>query len=248
MPHADAWDAGLAATGLLRVALFLPQYAKDHAAGELRGIGTGFIAIEIAPVLAARLGATLRFVEYPSPAAAIAGLQSDACDVAFLGIEPSRAVAVDFSPPIFQFDYTFLVPAGSAIQSAADVDRADVRIAVVDSHASALALRRIVKHAELVGATLPDAAFERFCAGKVDAFALPRDHLLDYAGRLPGSRVLDDSYGVNRVAMAVAKGRAGRLSVIAEFAEAAKASGLVQQTIARGGLRGYDVAPAARRS
>jgi polar amino acid transport system substrate-binding protein len=94
---------------------------------------------------------------------------------------------------------------------------------------------------------LPDAAFELFTAGQVDAFALPRDHLLEYSGKLPGSRVLTDSYGVNRVAMAVPKGRAEWLSSICDFAEAAKASGLVAQAIARGSLLGYDVAPAERR-
>jgi polar amino acid transport system substrate-binding protein len=247
MPQADAQRAGSAAAGLVRVALFLPQYVKDPASGELRGLGTGYIAIAIAPALAARLGAALRFVEYPSPAATIAGLRTGGCDVAFLGVEPARALEVDFTAPLFQFDYTFLVPAGSAVRSIADVDRPGVRIAVVDSHASALALRRRVKQAELVGAALPDQAFELLRTGRADAFALPRDHLLDYSAKLPGSRLLDDSYGVNRVAMAVPKGRADWLAAVCDFAEAAKAAGLVGDAIVRGGLRGYDVAPADRR-
>jgi HNH endonuclease len=51
---------------------------------------------------------------------------------------------VDFSPPILQLDYTFLVPAGSSIQRIADADRTGVRIAAVRDHASSLTLSRIL--------------------------------------------------------------------------------------------------------
>jgi polar amino acid transport system substrate-binding protein len=242
MERADPRVADLVAAGQIRVALFLPQYAKDAVSGELRGVGTGFIAIEIAHVLAARLGIEVRLVESPTPPKAVESLKQNACDLAFLGIEPSRAGEVNFSPPLFQFDYTYLVPAGSTIRSIADIDRPGICVAVVDSHASALALRRIVKHAELIGSELPDTAFELFSIGKADAFAFPRDQLLDFSTKLPGSRVLNDRYGINRVAMAVAKGRASLLAYVSEFADEGKASGLIEKIIARGALRGFDVA------
>jgi polar amino acid transport system substrate-binding protein len=241
MPPANPRVADLAAAGAIRLALFLPQYAEDGT--DIRGIGTGFIAIEIVDVLAARLGIAAQVIKYPSPKAAVADLQGAACDVAFLGIEPSRAAVVDFSPALFQFDYSLLVPAGSTIARMADADRAERRIGFVDSHASALALRRIVKQAEMVGVELPESAFALFKEAKVDALAFPRDQLLDFAERLPGARVLAEGYGVNRVGMAVAKGRTGLLSYLTEFAEHAKALGLVQRAIERGNLRGFDVAP-----
>jgi polar amino acid transport system substrate-binding protein len=240
MPPVDPRVAALAAAGAVRVALFLPQYAEDGA--DIRGVGTGFIAIELVSALAARLGVAPRVIKYPSPKAAVAGLQDGGCDVAFLGIEPSRAAVADFTPPLFQFDYSLLAPAGSTIASVADADRAGRRIGLVDSHASALALRRIVKQAELVGVELPESAFALLKDGKVDALAFPRDQLIEFAERLPGAQVLKDGYGVNRVAMAIKKGRAGLLSYLSEFAEYAKASSLVQRAIERGGLRGFDVA------
>jgi polar amino acid transport system substrate-binding protein len=240
MPPADPRVADLAAAGAISLALFLPQYAEEGT--DIRGVGTGFIAIDIMGVLAARLGIAAQVIKYPSPKVAVAGLQGAACDVAFLGIEPSRAAVVDFSPALFQFDYSLLVPAGSTIASMADADRAGRRIGLVDSHASALALRRIVKQAGLVGVELPESAFALLKEAKVDALAFPRDQLLDFAGRLPGARVLAEGYGVNRVGMAVAKGRTGLLSYLTEFAERAKASGLVQHAIERGNLRGFDVA------
>src|SRR5580658_5479848 len=139
-PPADSRMADIVTAGKIRLALFLPQYDKNPMTGELRGVGTGFLALAIIRLLAKRLGVAVVVVELPSPAKAVACLKDSECDVAFLGIEPSRIAEVDFSPPIFQFDYTYLVPAGSALQSIADADRPGFTIAIVRSHASALAL------------------------------------------------------------------------------------------------------------
>jgi polar amino acid transport system substrate-binding protein len=171
-------------------------------------------------------------------------LQDGACDVAFLGIEPSRVAVVDFSPALFQFDYSLLVPVGSTIGSLEDTDQAGRRIGLVDGHASALALRRIVKQAELIGVELPESAFDLLRDQIVDALAFPRDQLIAFAERLPGARVLAKGYGVNRVGMAVAKGSAGLLSYLSDFAAEAKTTGLVRRAIERGGLDGFDVATA----
>jgi polar amino acid transport system substrate-binding protein len=242
MPPADPRVAALAAAGAIRLALFLPQYTED-AAG-IRGIGTGFIAIEIVGALAARLGVAAQVVRYPSPKDAVSGLRDGACDVAFLGIEPSRVAVLDFSPALFQFDYSLLVPAGSTIGSLEDADRVGRRIGLVDGHASALALRRIVKQAELIGVALPEDAFALLRDRKVDALAFPRDQLIAFAERLPGARVLAKGYGVNRVGMAVAKGSAELLSYLSDFAAEEKTTGLVQRAIERGRLNGFDVATA----
>src|SRR5262249_20282224 len=75
---------------------------------------------------------------------------------------------------------------------AADGDRPGIRVAVVNKHASTLTLSRVIKHAELTGADVPDAAFELLRTGKADAFASAREPLEDYAAKLPGSRVLTD--------------------------------------------------------
>jgi polar amino acid transport system substrate-binding protein len=243
MQPADPRVADLVRTGKIRLALFLPQYVNDPASGALRGVGTGVIAIEIAQALAARLGIEASLLALSTPTKTVEALKHGGCDVAFLGIEPSRAAEVDFTSAVFEFDYTYLVPAGSTIRSSTDAERPGVRAAIVSSHASALALRRSASQAELIGSELPDDAFALLVAGKADAFALPRGQLLDYSGKLPGSCVLDDSYGINRVAMAVQKGRSGWRAYFSKFVEDAKASGLIAQIIARGALRGFQVAP-----
>ncbi len=240
---ADARVADIMQAGKIRVAMFLPTYTQDAATGELRGRGVGIVMIEIAHVLATRLGVKAQIVGYPTPSSVVERLKTNACDMAFMGIEPSRAAEVDFSSPVFHLDYTYLVPAGSAIHSADEADRPGVRIAVVRSHASTLALTRVVKHAEMVGAELPNVALDLLRTGNADAFAFPRYILLDYSVELPGSRVLPDAYGVNRVGIAIPKGHAEWLDYISEFVEEAKASGLMQSAIERSNLHGVQVAP-----
>jgi polar amino acid transport system substrate-binding protein len=238
----DPRVADIVRSGKIRLAVFLPQYVKDEASGELRGLGTGFAAMKIAPVLADRLGIALEVVGYPTPARVMTGLKAGECDVAFLGIEPSRVRELAFSPAMFEFDYTYLVPAGSTIRSAADADRSGIDIAVVEGHASALALARVLRQARMVSAPMPEEAFDILRLGKAQALAFPRDVLFGYAARLPGSRVLDDAYGVNRVGMAMRAGDPGKLACISEFVEEIKASGFVQRVIESPELRGFRVA------
>ena len=140
-------------------------------------------------------------------------------------------------------DYTYLVPAGSPIRRAADADRPGVRIAVVRNHASTLALSRIVQRAEQICAETPAAAFNLLRSGRADTWASIRPSLVECRSRLPGSSVLEESYGANLPALVVPKGHAARLAFISEFVEGAKASGAMQQAIARGGQPGYTVPP-----
>ena len=61
--------------------------------------------------------------------------------------------------------------------------------------------------------------------------------------RSSGARVLDDRYGANLQAIAVANDQTIRLAYLSAFVEEAKESGLLQQIIDRPGQRGIQVAP-----
>jgi polar amino acid transport system substrate-binding protein len=240
----DPRVADLVRAGKVRVALHLPQFTKDPETGELRGQGSGAVIVQIARALAARLGVEVQLAGYASPPMVVECLKASACDVGFLGITPARAAEVAFAPPHMLVPFTYLVPAGSLIQSIADADKPGIRIAVVRNHASTLALSGMLKHAEQVGVEIPDAAFDLLRTGRTDAWASARLPLLEYSAQLPGSRVLDDRYGANLQAMAVPQGQVGRLAYISEFIEQAKSSGFVQAAIERAGERGAQVAPA----
>jgi len=240
---ADSRVADLVRAGKVRVALYVPQYTKDPVSGELRGW-----PIDLVQALGECLGVEGVPVEHDSPSEALASLTAGRADAAIIGIDPSRQAVVEYAPPLIEADFTCLVPAGSSARSIADVDIPGARIAAVRNHASTMALSRMLKHADVVGADMLDPAFELLRHGEADAFASLREVLLDYAQQLPGARVLEQRYGFNRLAFAVPKGQASRLAYLSEFTEHAKASGLVQRAIDRAGWRGAQVAPPADRN
>jgi len=233
----DPRVADLVSAGKLRVGLFLPQYRKGP-----QGLETT-VWVETARAYAARVGVPLVIVEHATPPEAIACLKAGSCDQLFLPLDARAAQIGDFSNPVFQFDYTLMVPAGSPIAKAADVDRSGIRIAAVRNHASTNELVRQVKQAEFVYAETPEQTFALLRDGKADVMASTRLVLLDFSTKLTGARVLADRYGANINRMVVPKGKADWRAYVNEFVEEAKSSGAVQQFIERGGTRGVTVAP-----
>ena len=235
---ADPRIPDLIKAGKVRVGLFIPQFTKDAVTGELRGVWA-----ESARALAARIGVQLVLLEHATPPEAVACLKASACDLLFMPRDARAAGVGDFSPPIFQIDYSLLVPAGSSIHKVTDADRPGGRIAAVRNHDSTNELSRLLKQAALVYAETPDPTFDLLRTGQADAMASARSTLLAYSTRLPGSSVLTDRYGANINRMVVPKGKAGWLAYVSEFVEEAKASGLVQNAIDRAGPRGVTVPP-----
>jgi polar amino acid transport system substrate-binding protein len=237
----DLRVADLVQSGGLRVGLGLGSLTtatRNPATGEFKGP-----AVELGRALASRMGIQFVSVEYPRPGAVIDGLRANAWDISILLVDPVRAEQVDFSNPFMQSDLTYLVAAGSAIQSAVDADRQGVRIAVARNDTSDLHLTRVLKRAELVRTDSIAAAVELLRTGGVDAIALNRPSLMAQSATLPGSRVLSDGFADIYSAVAVPKGHEGWLAYINEFIEEAKASGLMNRMIETLALQGVRVAP-----
>jgi polar amino acid transport system substrate-binding protein len=233
----DPRVADLVRAGKLRVGLFLPQYGKGP-----EGLKTT-VWVETARAYAARIGIQLVIVEHATPPEAIACLKAGSCDQLFLPLDARAAAIGDFSNPVFQFDYTLMVPAGSPIAQVTDADRSGVRIAAVRNHASTNELVPKIKQAEFVYAETPEQTFALVRDGKADVMASTRLVLLEFSTKLAGARVLADRYGANINRMVVPKGKTDWRAYVNEFVEEAKASGAVQQFIERGGTRGVSVAP-----
>jgi polar amino acid transport system substrate-binding protein len=239
---ADGRVDDLVKAGRIRVALAMAPImaTRDAATGELRGV-----AVDLARELATRIGVELVPVVYPRPGAIMAGLKSDEWDAAFLGIDPARTAEADFTPAYLEVDLTFLVPETSAIQRVPDADKPGIRIAVPRGDLVDILLVRQLRRATLVRAETVAGVLDLLRTGQADVCAEPRPNLLEDQARLPGSRVLEDRFGVNRVGIVTPKGHPARLAYLSDFIESAKASGLVQRAVERAGLRGVQVAPPA---
>jgi polar amino acid transport system substrate-binding protein len=231
MPSPDPRAAHVVRRGALRLALFPSFFWRGDAGGTPRGVG-----VSIARALADSIGIALDCLVHDSPPKVVEALAAGSADVALLGIDPARAAAVDFSPPLMSADFTYLVPETSVVRTIADADRVGVRIALVRHHAMDSTLQ--LKRATRVYTATPDAAFELLRTGAADALAGIRPGLLSYAAQWPIARVLDEHYGRNIIALAVPKGVADWRALVGEFAERARVDGIVHRAIMAAGLAG----------
>ena len=234
----------LAPKGVLRAALNMANnllVTGRSPSGEPTGV-----APDMAHEVGRRLGVAVRLVPFTSPGELADAADADVWDIGMIGAEPARAEKIAFTPAYVEIEATYLVPAGSAFRQAGEVDRKGVRIAVSGRSAYELYLSRSLKEAELKRAKGVEDAFELFVADKLDALAGLRPALMELAGKLPGSRVVEGRFTAVQQAIGTPKSRAASAKFLRDFVAEAKASGLVARLIERHGVVGrLSVAPRA---
>ena len=241
MPLSPAARQELAPTGKLRVGINYGNFLlvnKDSASGEYRGI-----AVDLGRELGRRLGVPVDLVPFATAGKLADAAKAGAWDVAFLGNEPQRAGDIAFSPAYLEIEAGYLVPAGSAIRTMAEVDRKGVRIAVAVNSAYDLYLSRTLKQATLVRVQGIQASYDIFVKDKLEVLSGLKPRLVTDAETLPGSRILDGRFTVVQQSVGTPQGRPAGSQYLGEFAQDVKASGLVAQAIARHAVRGVSVAP-----
>jgi len=235
--------ADLAPTGKLRAAINYGNFilaTKDRATGESRGV-----AIDLAHEIARGLGAPVEIVAYDSVAVMGDAAPTGAWDIAFLGSDPVREKIMSFTAAYLEIEATYLVPGGSPLRTAAEVDRDGVRVAAPARANYELFLSRNLKHAQLVSTASAEAAFELLTSGKVEALAGLTQSLLGLEPRLAGSRLVEGRFMGVQQSIAVPKGKDAGLAHLRQVVEDAKRSGLVARAIERTGAKGVSVAPPA---
>lgn len=233
----------LATTGRLRVGINLSNFLltkTDSATGQHGGV-----AVDLGKELGRRLGVPVDIVPYPTPGALAEAASSGAWDVGFLGAEPQRAEHIDFTAPYVEIEATYLVPAGSMLQTIAHVDRAGVRIAVMAKSAYELYLARTLKHATLVREDSLEKAFRRYAEDQLQALAGLRPGLLADQKKQSGSRILEGNFTSVKQAAGTPRGRSTGAAYLREFIEDAKKSGLIQRLVESNGIQGLTVAAPA---
>ena len=232
----------LAPTGKLRVGLYLGNplsVIRDPASGELRGAG-----FDLGTEMARRMRVPFDAVVYPSVGALLDAAKSSEWDVAFFQVSAERMNSFDFTGPLFEIELGYLVPAGSPLAAASDVDKAGIRIAVPNKGQGDVILTRLLKQAQLVRVAGLAAAVDLMRSGNADAVATIKPSLHEMSRSLPGSRILEGSFATERIAMAVPKGRGPGVSYARTFIEDAKRDGMVAAAVEKAGVRGATVAPA----
>jgi polar amino acid transport system substrate-binding protein len=226
----------LAPTGKLRVGLYPgtpTSILPDPQSGGPRGVG-----YDLGKEFARRLGVPYEPVVFSKNAEVLEAVKTAQVDMAFTNASAERAKDMDFGPPYLEIELGYLVSQKSAIATPADIDKPGVRVGVTKGSSSDGVLSRDLKSAEVVRAVTVGAAADMIAAGQLDAFATNKATLFEMAEKLPGAKVLDGHWGVERHAIAIPKGRDQGRAFVEEFTKDAKSEGLVKAAIARAGLRG----------
>jgi polar amino acid transport system substrate-binding protein len=233
--------AELAPHGVLRAGINMSNFllvTGRSAAGDPEGVSPS-----MARAIADRLGVPIKYVPFPKPGELADAVGNDAWDIGLIGAEPARAEKIAFTAAYAEIEATYLVPAGSAITSIAEVDRPGVRIAVSARSAYDLWLERNIKHATLVRSDGLAGAVEKFQRDGLEALAGLRPGLLGDVQKIPGARILDGQFTAVQQAIGTSRKNVEGAKFLREFVEEAKASGLVAGFIEKHKVKGLSVAP-----
>ena len=211
---------------------------KNPVTGDPSGV-----SVDLSRELARRLGVSVQLVTFDSAGKVVEALKSGSLDVAFVAIDPARAVDISYSAAYVVIEGAYLVEQNSPIRSNDEVDRPGIRVAVGAGSAYDLYLTREIKQAKLVRAPTSPAVVDTFLAQKLEVAAGVKQQLEADAKRLPGLRLLDGRFMVINQAMGTTKGRDAGAAYLREFVEEMKATGFVAQALARHKIEGAAVAP-----
>ena len=215
------------------------QAMRDPATGEIRGP-----AYDLARELARRNDVPLEFKPIAGPPAVIEAVKNGQADIGFVAYEATRLGTVEFSQTYMLVRQSFLVPDDSPIKAVADIDRAGQKIAGTLNDSITLCMKRVLRQATLVELENNPAELGRALSTRaIDALGANRQRLTTLAKATPGTRLLpDDLFDVPQN-IVVPKDRPAALAAVNVLIDEARASGLLQGAIERGGAIGVAVAP-----
>jgi polar amino acid transport system substrate-binding protein len=244
LPMADsAALKELAPTGKLRLAIAVaPSPSAQFAIKD--GDNYRGVAVTLGQALAAKLGVPLEIIAHQASGEIQNSASANRWDVAFLPVDEERKKFVDFGNAYHLLQSTLLVAPGSKIRSVKGADAKGIGIGGVSNTATFRAAKKATANATHIDFANVDAAVAAMHEGKIDAIALSRESLSGLVGKIAGSRILDDAFLNSSTAVCVPKGKPAALAYVSEFAEEAKASGLVRKALDEMGLKSSQVAPA----
>jgi polar amino acid transport system substrate-binding protein len=235
----------LAPTGKLRVGLayapaVTPLFVAKDAAGRPHGV-----SLDLGNALSNALGVPPDVLVAATTGELTDAVATGRIDIGFMPADDERRQRLDFSPPYFIIESTYLVAPGADIKTIADADRADVTIVGVAGSTTIRAAGRIAKNAKVLAAKTVAEAMDALRSGKAQAFALTHDALPPLQRTLPGSRILDGAFQTTGVGVALQKNRPAALAFVTRFIEVAKAEGTVRRALDEAGLKDLSVAAPA---
>jgi polar amino acid transport system substrate-binding protein len=214
---------------------------RDAVTGEAGGV-----SVDLARALGHELNLEIKLILFEKAALSVNAVRSDQADVGFFAVDPTRNEGLRFTAPYVLIEGSYLIPESSALRDNAEVDRPGNRVAVGQGSAYDLFLSRELRAAQLERVADALAVLQVLKAGWVEVAAGIRQVLEGWATEDPSLRMLPGRFMVIEQAIGLPGGRGDAAAeALTEFVERMKSSGFVADALARHGVDGASVAPAA---
>jgi polar amino acid transport system substrate-binding protein len=206
----------------------------------------GGVSVDLARALAERLGVEIELVVFDTAGKSVEAVSDERADIGFFAIDPLRGASIAFTAPYVLIEGYYLVRDASPIRRNDEVDVPTNRVAVGLGSAYDLFLTRELKQATIVRAPSSPAVVQTFLDQQLEVAAGVKQQLEADAARSSGLRLLNERFMVIQQAMGVPKSRGDAAAAfLRAYVEDQKRSGFVAQALARHGINGASVAPAA---
>ncbi|WP_049820376.1 transporter substrate-binding domain-containing protein [Bradyrhizobium japonicum] len=233
---ADGLKDEIAPTGKLRVAIAISPAGGAFWSTRTEA-GYAGVPVDLGKAMAAQLGVPVEYVAHQNSGQITDAASTGRWDVTWLPKDPERETRMLFGPIYEVADATYIVKPGSAVTNFATLDRPGTKVAAVNATTTMRGAIAHLKHAEVTGYQTYDEIFGLLRSGEIDAFALSRDQLNKMAQKIPGTRVLDETFKKTVTAVAVPLGHNRALAFVTTFMTDATSNGTLRRAYDDNGLK-----------
>jgi polar amino acid transport system substrate-binding protein len=234
---ADPLKDEIAPTGKLRVAIAISPAGGAFWSTRTEAGGYNGVPVDLGKEMAAQLGVPVEYVPYQNSGQITDVAAKGLWDVTFLPKDTVRATKMDFGPIYEVADATYIVKAGSPITNFQQLDQPGVKVAAEYNTTTMRGARAHLKKAEIIEYQTIDEIFALLKNGEIDAFALSRDQLNAMAKKIPGTRVLDETFKKTVTAVAVPLNHPLSLAFAIKFMTDATSNGMLRKAYDEHGLK-----------
>jgi polar amino acid transport system substrate-binding protein len=234
---ADPLKDEIAPTGKLRVAIAISPAGGAFWSSKTETGGYAGVPVDLGKEMAAQLGVPVEYIVHQNSGQIVDAVSKGSWDVTFLPKDPEREGRMSFGPIYEVADATYIVKAGSPATNFQTLDQPGTKVAAVNNTTTMRGAVAHLKNARVTGYQTYDEIFGLLQNGEVDAFALSRDQLNAMARKLPGTRVLDETFKQTVTAVAVPPNHPLALAFASKFLTDATTNGLLRKAYDNNGLK-----------
>jgi polar amino acid transport system substrate-binding protein len=199
--------------------------------------GYAGVPVDLGKQMAAQLGVPVVYVVHQNSGQITDEASRGVWDVTFLPKDPQRETRMSFGPVYEVADATYIVKAGSSVTNFQTLDQPGVNVAAVNDTTTMRGAMAHLTQAKVTGYQTYDEIFGLLKSGGIDAFALSRDQLNAIAKKIPGTRVLDETFKQTVTAVAVPLNHPQSLAFVTGFMTEAKSNGVIRRAYDNNGLK-----------